>query len=276
MSVQSLENARLAELGMTRDDVKKGGQKLLRLREFKIEDIPMSCTFTVIGPPGSGKTTFIKNLVYYLKHRYPVLRAFVGTEGGYEEFGEIAHPLYTTNCYKEDQEKSHILRQRKCAQENGSKNPANYAINILDDVTDDSKILKTKTMKSLYKMGSQHYHQLFVLGSQYALDMPPDIRKSTSYSVIFFEPTKIEREKLWRNFGSLIGTFPEFEEVMNQVCQDHTCLIFKNLYNTTSNPEDSVFWFQTKLLKPFKFGCKEYHAHAEHRYNKNHVDNIDL
>jgi hypothetical protein len=218
-------------------------------------------------------TTLIENLCYYHKHRYPVGRMFIGTESGYQKFCEILHPLYVSNYYNEEQEKSHIFRQRTCVIENGKDYEGNYAINILDDVSDDPSIYKTKVMKGLFKLGSQHWCQLFVIGSQYAIDFPPDIRKATSYVALFREPEENERKKLYTNFGGLVGSYQRFCELLDQLTGDYHCIIFKK--RSQSNELDQcVFWYKTKLLKPWKFGCKEYRKWGEDRYNKDYIEKI--
>lgn len=243
------------------------------ISEFRIEDIPLSCTWIVVGPPGSGKTSFIENICYYHKHRYPVARIFMGTESGYQKFCTIFHKLYVSNYYDEEQEKSHARRQKTCALENGPGYTGNYAINILDDVSDDPKIFKTKLMRAIFKLGSQHWHQLFLLGTQYAIDMPPDVRKATSYVAIFREPEEKERKKLYENFGGLAGSYQNFCDLMDQLTGDYTCIIFKKR-SQSNNIEDCVFYYRTKVLPPWKFGCNEYREWAEERYNTSYVEKV--
>jgi energy-coupling factor transporter ATP-binding protein EcfA2 len=245
----------------------------VNIPEFKPEEIPLSCTWIVVGNPGSGKSSLIEGLCYLLKHRYPVARVFMGTEAGYRRFSDIFHPLYVSNYYDEEEEKRHILRQRTCEIENGKGYPGNYAINIIDDASDDPKIYKGKVMKGLFKLGSQHWNQLFFVGSQYAIDMPPDVRKAVSYVAIFFEPEEDERKKLYRNFGGLAGSYENFCDLMDQVTGDYTCLIFKKR-TQSQNMEDNISWFRTSVLKPWKFGCKEYREWANERYDKNYQEQI--
>jgi len=220
-------------------------------------------------------TTFIENMCYYHKHRYPVARIFMGTESGYQHFSKIFHPLYVSNFFDEEKEKLHILRQKKCVMENGKGYEGNYAINILDDVSDDPKIYKTKLMRGIFKLGSQHWDQLFLLGSQYAIDMPPDIRKSTSYVALFREPEELERKKLYQNFGGLAGSYQTFCELMDQLTGDHTCLVFKKR-SQSNKIEDCIFYYQTKVLGKWKFGSKEYREWAKNRYNQDYVEEITV
>ena len=258
-------------------------QKIKKVSEIDIKSVGKG-TYHGFQISGNGRfllgdgtvthnTTFIENMAYYLKHRYPVARLFIGTDAGYTHLCKIFHPLYVSNYYDEDEEKQHILRQRTCEVENGHGYPGNYAINILDDVSDDPRIYKTKVMRGLFKLGSQHWNQLLMVGSQYAIDMPPDIRKSVSYVAMFFEPEEIERKKLYTNFGGLAGSYENFCDLMNQVTGDYTCLIFKKRTQSHSM-EENISWFRTKELDSWKFGCQEYRAWGRERYDTNYKEQI--
>ena len=238
----------------------------VNIKEFRLEDIPLSCTWVMVGPPASGKTTLIENICYYHKHRYPVARAFIGTDGGYRKMCEIFHPLYCSNYYDEQEEKNHILRQRRCVMENGEGYAGNYAINIIDDASDDPKVYKTKVMRGLFKLGSQHWAQCCMVGSQYAIDMPPDVRKSVSLVAIFREPEETERKKLYNNFGGMAGSYARFCDLMDQLTGDFTCLIFKKR-SQSNDIEDNIFYYKTEVLGDWKFGCKEYRSWAKKRYD---------
>lgn len=248
-------------------------EETLTIDEFRPEDMPLSCTWIIVGPPNTGKSSFIENLTYTVKHRYAVARIFIGTDSTYKRFCSIFHPLYVSNYYDEDEERKLILRQRQCVLENGKGYAGNYAVNILDDVSDDPKIYKTKNMRGLFKLGSQHWEQLCMFGLQYAVDMPPDIRKCVSYVAIGREPEEKERKKLYENFGGLAGSYANFCDLMDQITGDFTFLIFKKR-SQSNKLEDCIFWYRTKQLGDWKFGCKEYREHAEKRYDKNYVEQV--
>lgn len=218
-------------------------------------------------------TTFMENMAYYRKHVYPTARIFIGTEDGYKRFCKIFHPLYVSNYWDEKEEERHIMRQRTCEMENGRGYPGNYAINIIDDVSDDPKLYKTKLMRGIFKLGSQHWAQLAMIGTQYAIDMPPDVRKSVSYVAIGREPEEIERKKLYENFGGLAGSYAKFCDLMDQITGDHTFLIFKKR-SQSNNIEECISWWQTKKLGDWKFGCKEYRSHGDARYDPQYKEQI--
>lgn len=220
-------------------------------------------------------TTLIENLCYYNRQKYAVGRAFIGTESGYKKFCDILGPLYVSNRYDEAEERRYIYRQKMCEIENGKQYPGNGAINILDDVSDDPTIFRTNTMKGIFKLGSRHWNQLFMVGLQYAIDMPPDIRKSASYIALFREPEEIERKKLYNNFGGLAKTYKNFCDLMDQLTGDFTCLIF-NKRSQSNELEDCVFYYKTVQLPPWKFGCKEAKDWDASRRDKNKADSITI
>lgn len=244
-------------------------------REWNLQSIEKSSSFIIIGKPGSGKSTFMENLCYFNSNRYPIARVFSGTESGYKRFSQIFHPLFVTNNYNEDQERQYVLRQKRFALEfdEHDENPAKYSINILDDISDDPKVYKAPMLKSLFKLGSRHWNHLLMIATQYAIDFPPEIRKATSYVVLFKEPNDIERKKLYNNFGGIAGSYSNFCKIMDKLTGDYTAMIIDN--RTQSNDiEDCIFWYKTRPLGDWKFGCREYREWGKKRYNVNYVEEI--
>ena len=220
-------------------------------------------------------TTLMENFSFYLKHRYPVAKVMIGTDDSFKHFCNIFHPLFVSNYWSEEEEIRHVRRQRTMELENGRGYAGNYSVNLLDDLSDGVGIYRSKIMRGLFKLGSQHWAQLCMVGTQYSIDFPIDIRRSVSYVALGREPEEMERKKLYGNFGGLCGSFNDFCKMMDALTGNHTFMIIKKR-SQTNEREDCVFWFQTQQLGPWLFGCQEYRSWAQERYNKNYVEQIPM
>lgn len=246
-------------------------QKEIIISEFPIHKIRTSCSFVIIGAPSTGKTTFINDLVRKNKHKYPVIRVACGTESTQHNYSKNGIPsIFISNEYDIKDHTKFVQRQKLCKDECSNPN----AIYIVDDCNTDRKIFNTPLMKAQFKNGSQWWDCLFILGSHYVFDMPPDIRKCVNYVALFQETSIEERKKLYQNF-SIGCSFPEFCDLMDQITGDHTCLIFDKT-KQSNNIEDSVFYYKASLPteKPV-IGCEEYHKWHKDRYNINYVEPLD-
>lgn len=243
------------------------GQKVLNIKPWDILNSYPSASYIVVGNPGSGKSNFSTSCAYYLRHRYPVAKIVSGTETENQTFHQYFPPLYISTKYDANAELNYVGRQRKAKRDKKCKNSA--AMHIIDDCADDPKILRSPLMNSFFKNGSRHWDGIFMLLAQAGLDIGV-CRKSASYFVLFYEASLVEREKLWRNFGSKLGNFKEFCDIMDQVCVDHACMVIDNR-TQSKNIEDMLFWYRAPHPIPkFKFGCKQYRKWSKERYNKNY------
>lgn len=251
----------------------------VEIREFCPEDLPLSFSMLAIGGPGSGKSNAIEAICHARKHLYPVARCFCGSETMFERMASITHPLYVTSRYEDDEEKQYIIRQKTCIRENGKQDINNYAINIIDDCSDNRVIFTKKPFQNLIKNCSRHGCNAIFIGTQYALDMDPAVRSSVNYVLVFRQVDDEPRRKIWRNFGGVFGSYERFCDALDQITEEkYTCMVINRRAESTKL-EDCVFWYKAKNAATFgkwKLGCKEYHKHAEERYNKDYVDDIEL
>ena len=246
----------------------------VEMKEFDFADMYDSCVWILIGQPGSGKSSFIENLVYYTRHKYPVARVWTGADDGYRKMCSLFGPLYVSNYFDNSELSKLIVRQKARVMENGLHSPGNGCINIIDDLTDDKKIFSTKEMGGLFKIGPQHWDVVTIVSSQYCIDLAPPLRKCTSYVAIFKETNPIDRKKLYHNFGGICGSEKDFYDIMDAITGDYTCLIIDNRKQSTKR-EDCLFWYKTKVITDsWTFGCKEYKDHADARYNTAYQEKI--
>lgn len=260
-----------------------GAEKPQGIKEFNVSEMPMSFTAIVIGPPESGKTYLLQFFAYAFKHRYPVATATCGTEGSQGAFSPIFGQLYVQDEWKETEQIKHAKRQKVCIAENSYP----FAMEIVDDCSDDPSIYNKKITLGTFKNGRQHWKRAFFLGLQYAMDVKPSIRKMVSYVFIFREPEANEREKIYKNFGGLCGSYPNFCKLMDDFTGDHTCLVIKKCAQS-NRLEDCVFWFKAPGWKwrkdggakmhpypeDWRFGSREYQYHNDSRVDPNYTPDI--
>lgn len=223
----------------------------------------------VVGKPGTGKSSLIKGLLYSKKHIFPVAEAMSGSEDTNHTFSQFLPSTFVYNEYNEEKMKDFVKRQ-KLAKEH-LQNP--WAVIILDDCTDDPKIFNNPIQNAYYKKG-RHWKCMYILSLQYAMDVKPSIRTNIDGIFILRESIESNREKLYKNYASIIPTYELFCELLNQLTEDYHAIYIHNA-TATNNWQDCVFYWKAKLPpKDWKFGCKEYWDFHYARYNPEYTDPI--
>lgn len=219
----------------------------------------------------TGKSTLIKGLLYAKKHIFPVGIAMSGSEDTNHAFSEIMPTTFVYNNYDEEKIKELVKRQKIARQ----YLPNPWAFMILDDCTDDPRIFNKPLQNALFKKG-RHWSLMYILSLQYAMDVKPQIRTNIDGIFILREPIESNREKLYRNFASIIPTYDIFCDLMNQLTEDYHALYIHNA-TKSNNWQDCVFYWKAPLTpKDWKVGCPEYWDFHNQRYNQNYTDPIEF
>jgi len=223
----------------------------------------------VIGKPGTGKSTLITGLLYAKKHIFPIGMAMSGSEDTNHAFAEIMPSTFVYNEYDEEKIKDFVKRQKLARQHLSNS----WGVLILDDCTDDPKVFNKPLQNALFKKG-RHWKMMYLLSLQYAMDIKPAIRTNIDGIFILREPIESNREKIYRNYASIIPTYELFCDLMDQLTEDYHSIYIHNA--TRSNKwQDCVFyWKAPRAPKGWKFGCPEYWKFHEDRYNTEYVDPI--
>jgi hypothetical protein len=223
----------------------------------------------MIGKPGTGKTSLIKGLLYAKKHMFPVGVALSGSEDTNHAFTEFMPSVCVYNAYEEDKIKDFVRRQKLARRH--LPNP--WSVLILDDCTDDPKVFNTPLQNALFKKG-RHWNMMYILSLQYAMDIKPVIRTNIDGTFILRDPLATNREKIYRNFASIIPTYALFCQLMDALTTDYHCLYIHNA-GQSNDWQSCVFYWKAKLPPPgWKFGCPEYWEFNAARYDEDYIDPI--
>lgn len=215
----------------------------------------------------TGKTTLITSLLYEKSSIFPVGLVMSGTEDSNGHYRRIFPSSFVYNSLRERTIEDFITRQ-KVAKMHVS-NP--WAILLLDDCTDDPKILNKPLFQGLYKNG-RHWKMLYILSLQYCMDVKPVVRTNIDGTFILRESSLRNRKVLWENYASIIPDFSTFCAIMDSATSDYTALYIHNA--TQSNKiEDCVFWYRAKPVPPgFKFGSPDFWKFDKQRFDPEYKD----
>ena len=147
-----------------------------------------------------------------------------------------------------------------------------WAVQIIDDCTDDPKILTKPLFQSYYKNG-RHWKMLQILSLQYCLDIRPVIRTNIDYTFILRETNKKNRKSLFENYASCVDNLRDFEQLLDQLTTDYCSMVIVNR-NQSNNIEDCIRWYKADLekIKNFKFGCEDFWLFNDQRLDEAYVE----
>jgi hypothetical protein len=217
----------------------------------------------------TGKSTIIADILASKAHLVPVAQIFSGTEDSNHFFSEKFPGVCVFNKLDLEAVENFITRQKIAK----SYLPNPWAFQIIDDCTDDPKILKRPIFQSYYKLG-RHWKMIHILSLQYCLDVQPNIRANIDYTFILRESSKRFRKSLWENYASAIDNFDDFCDIMDAVTEDFTALVINNRVQS-NKLEDCVFWYKAKkdrLPPNWKFGHPSAWAFHHSRFDPNYID----
>ena len=140
-----------------------------------------------------------------------------------------------------------------------TRDPRNFL--IMDDCLYDETWIRDKNVRCLF-MNGRHYHTMFVITMQYAMDIPPAFRTNVNFVFIMREDIIENRHKLYEQWAGIFPDFDSFCQVMNQCTENYECLVIDN--TTPSNKlEDQVFWYKAPCRPDFRACSPERWAESD-------------
>jgi hypothetical protein len=225
-----------------------------------------NCTIT----HNSGKSKLIK-AVMRTKSFIPISQIFSGTEEANRSFSLNVPDSLIFNELNNEAVKSFMKRQ-KYAIKYHLRNP--WAMLVVDDCFDKPAQFRDPLWLGIFK-NSRHYNMLTIIALQWVLDLLPNERAMIDYAFMFAEPNENVRSKLWKNFGSVVGPFNDFCDILTATTEDHRALMFKNL-ETSNKLEDRIGWYKADLRvvnSEWHFGPNSIWIHSSKRcMNRDDMD----
>jgi len=137
-----------------------------------------------------------------------------------------------------------------------------YAFIIFDDCGFDKRFRSDETLKELLLNG-RHLNILVVIILQYVMDVHPALRGNADFIFLFAEKSGMTREKLYKNFGSVLPNQRTFNQVLAVATRNFGALVIDNKSNSSMKISDSIAYFKADLGVAegnFRMGCREFWA----------------
>lgn len=248
----------------------------LDLEAFDVNSINTNSRIVVVGKTASGKSTKIEWIMRSLGRR--IRKGFVMT-GSFTN-GDYAWvpPLYKHDGYDENTIRN-VCYVQECKVVEQRLDPT---IDpdiwfILDDLSDDDKVMTNKYLKQLFSKG-RHRRITTIVMCQYFRDLRKGLRPNIDYLILLANKSPDDRKGIYNQYISCV-TFPVFNRIFDKCTENYGALVFKN--NANGNEANDCFSYMRIpdsefepdphnpgkfRLPPFEIGCEKYRDYSRRHY----------
>ena len=239
-----------------------------RIKRFDPTNIKPNRAFLFIGKKGTGKTTLMRDMLYY--HRR-IPDGIVMTATNTDYWSEVMPRSFVYEEYDPSVLKRVVTRQIR---KNENNRPSTVV--VLDDVMYDKNIGKDKNLRGIL-MNQRHWKIAFLFAMQYAMDIPPALRSNIDYVFVCREPIMRNREVLYKNFFGVFPTYKLFCDALDAYTRNYEVLVLDNTVQSNS-VTDCVFAYRSRSPVPsFKLGNSWYwKLHRSREKKKDTEAPVDL
>ncbi len=214
----------------------------LEMPFYDLDNIQADATVLITGKRGSGKTTFMRNVMYAMRNKLDVAVLMCPSADVRDDFRQFLPSSFVYD-FEIDRLNSIVDCQIKLAPEVGKERLRRVGI-ILDDCMYDAKTMRNKSMRNVI-MNGRHNKFFFMNCTQHAPDFPKSMRGNLDLIVVFPPPNDEVFKTVYQNL--LSGAFRTQEECRAAFdsLNAHECLVFDPKAQTEK--------------RPFIFYCKAQH-----------------
>jgi hypothetical protein len=256
-----------------------GKDDMLSIKQYDLEKLKTPSTMAIFGKHGTGKSTFIKWVLYYIKDkiRLPIVVSESADSSGDFE-GKVPDTLifneYIPSKFEifiKEQKKLNYLKHKLKHKKYIDKKIGSVV--VMDDILGDSKWDKDKNLSIMFFNG-RHLKTTLILGIQQVMGLKKKFRGDLDYTVITKLTTEQGKEDVYKYYwNSSFGTKKDCINIINKCTKGHRVLIIDQKKVATSNSiGECVFYLDVPhpdKIPRFKIGSKSiWYLHYK-KYNSN-------
>jgi len=260
---------------------KNTGNDTREIRRKRLRDLKSNVTIAIVGGRGRGKSTLIRNLLYYnyKKIRIPLLIS--GTASLNNDFAGMIPELCVHDKYKPEKInaliKDQAILKTKILKGLCSPNVKKIAYLIMDDIIGTDTIWKKDSSFARIFYAGRHFWFTNIIAVQNPISIPPGFRENIDYFITTSVSTEKRKKHIFEHFwNDRFGDYNYFKGLLHKITnKDHYCMLLDNKNNAKCLSK-YVYWVKgTHPLKipKKKIGLKYLWELNKKYYNPNHVIN---
>lgn len=216
----------------------------------------------IIGKRRIGKTTIMENLGNALA--FPRAIALCGSQGSIEHFKKFIPECYVHRGTIEILR--YIIDEREKQVKANPDLPTSELETLLyiDDMACSREFMYSKEMKRL-AMNGRWLRFCVVISVQYLMEMSPALRINLDYIFVTREPSRVNRRKLWENWGGCCPTLGHFELFLEKCTQKRGCLVIDCTAETTTYEDFFSHYRANPSLPAWQLGDLQFRMFHQHQ-----------
>lgn len=258
----------------------KSGNNEIKLKKFDLKKLASDSTVLLIAPRRSGKSWIIRDILH-THHDIPAGVIIAPTDRMTKFYEKNFYDAFIHYEYKskilfnlfERQKKMIAKRKRKSIE---GKKIDSRAFLIMDDCISSSKEWAKDPLIAQVMMEGRHYDLFYMLTTQYAIAIGPDLRTNFDYIFLLADNNIDNQEKMRKNFAGVFPNISAFQEVYFPCTEKYGTMVI-DARSKSHNIEDVVYWYKARDLSQLdeKFGDeKMIKKFYEERYDTNYKNKL--
>jgi hypothetical protein len=233
----------------------------IQLKKFRPDKQIAECaSMLVVGGRRTGKSMLMRDLLWHMRDRIYDARVYTGTMEDEESWDNYTPAKYVTFCQEAlpEEDLNAALRlqdeRKKIAKLHGIKCPPSLFL------FEDCEFLKpsiwsSQPVKSL-ALNGRHRRTFLMAAVQYLISARSEIRGMWDLAFFCFEPMTNNRERVFKNFGGMCGSFAEFDSIFCAATRDWGVLVI-DCRAKSYKLQDCLFWYRAKDVGKYRLGVPD-------------------
>lgn len=220
----------------------------LTFRRFDLDCLKTDRIIMLVGKRGSGKSTLAEEILVHLRGKTDLAMGMTPTGDSLKMFSKYIPQTCLYKDFDPDALERVLSHQEQVDCAAGDMGPLYTVLVVMDDCMYDPKVLKGPVIRKLH-MNGRHLKICFMNLVQYVMDYPKALRGSVDYVFAFWEPSKDNRECLYKTFFGIFPSLAAFEQALRVITRERGVMVADFTGNKT-DLQEVIFFYRAKEGQP--------------------------